>query len=155
MLIGCGGGDDGNDSDEAGCFVEISVEGAADFEQSREDLFCLYLTSFESGVTTVFLPYDGHFDGITLEIDEIQIDEVGTFPARMTFSHEDGRNFRADDCEVSVETHEPDGQPVDLGVSYHMRGSGSCQGPALSTADPNETLTISPFEFATGVIWDM
>src|SRR5690606_8214858 len=143
LLIGCGGGDDGaDDSDEGGCFLEISVEGAADFEQSREELFCLYLSSFDAGVTTVFIPYDEPFDGITLDIDAIQIDQVGAFPAGVTCSHQDGRTFRADDCEVEGETHEPAEEPIDSGISYQMRGAGTCQGAALSTTEPSESLTI-------------
>lgn len=154
-LTGCGGGDDGGDEpSEGGCYIAVSVEGAVDFEQSKKDLFCLYLTSYESGVSTVFIPYDEPFDGITLDIEEIQIDQVGTFPATLSFSHEDGRTFRADDCEVSIETHEPDGEPTDSGLSYQMRGNGTCQGPALLTTGSTESLTIAPFEFSTGVIWD-
>lgn len=152
-LTGCGGDKETDKSQEAGCYIAVSVEGSVDYEQTHRDLFCLYLTSFESGISTVFIPYDEPFDGITLDIDEIGIDEVGTFPASLTFSHEDGRTFRSDDCEVSVESHEPDGEDVASGVSYRVRGSGSCTSPAVSVDDPDDNLAISEFEFASGVIW--
>lgn len=153
-LSGCGGDKEGeSESKDGGCFIAVSVGGSLNYEQTHRDLFCLYLTSFESGISTVFIPYDEPFDGITLDVDEIGIDEVGTFPASLTFSHQDGRTFLSDDCEVTVESHAPDGEESESGLSYHFRGSGSCASPASSPGDPNETLTITEFEFASGVIW--
>jgi hypothetical protein len=111
-------------------------------------------TSFDTGISAIFIPYDEPFDAITLDVDEIGIDEVGTFPASLTFSHQDDRTFQSDDCEVSIETHEPDGEDTESGVSYCVRGSGTCASPAASLDDSGETLTISEFKFAAGVIWD-
>lgn len=153
-LLGCGGDDEGpEEEDEGTCFVEVSVTGAVDFEQTHRDLFCLYSTSYETGISVTFIPYDEPLDSITLDVDEIMIDQVGTFPATLTFNHQDDRTFQSEDCEVTVEVHEPDGEEAEFGVSYRIRGSGSCSEPAASLDDPSETLTVSEFEFAAGVIW--
>jgi hypothetical protein len=96
-------------------------------------------TSFDTGISAIFIPYDEPFDAITLDVDEIGIDEVGTFPASLTFSHQDDRTFQSDDCEVSIETHEPDGEDTESGVSYCVRGSGTCASPAASLDDSGET----------------
>lgn len=152
-LLGCGGDGETDDSPDGGCFIDVSVGGAVDYEQTSRDLFCLYPTSVDSGISATFIPYDEPFDGITLNVDEIMIDEVGTFPASLTFNHQDGRSFRSDDCEVSIETHEPDGEDSESGLSYRFSGSGSCTSPAASLEDPSETLTISEFEFAAGAVW--
>ena len=153
-LIGCGGGDDdAEESWEGKCFIAVGVEGAVNYEQTHGDLFCLYLTSYESGISTVFIPYNEPFDSITLDVEEIEIDEVGTFPASLTFSHEDGRTFRSDECEVAVDAHEPDGEDSEAGLSYQFHGTGRCASPAVSQDEASETLTIADFEFASGVIW--
>lgn len=155
MSIGCGGGDDdGSDESLEGCFIAVSVDGAVDYEQTHRDLFCLYLTSFESGISTVFIPYEEEFDGITLDVEEIERDEVGTFPASLTFNHQDGRTFRSEDCEVAVDAHEPDGEESESGLSYHFHGTGSCTAPAVSSSDTSESLTVSEFEFSSGVVWE-
>lgn len=156
LVVACGGGGQGDGGGEdLGCFVEVSVDGAVNHDQRREELGCLYTTGFDSDIYVSFLAFEGPFDMITLEIDAITKGEIGDFPATLTFNHEDERRFVANECEVSITTHERNEEGNDeIGLDYRFSGHGRCSSPAESVDDPTDTLTVSDFEYAAPTSWD-
>jgi hypothetical protein len=152
---GCDGDDDSETAD-LNCGFEVTVTGSFSDKVPAEELVCPYTTNFDTGVNVNFAPLNGgELGSIALEIDEIMIDETGEFPAVVTLHHDDGRRFRFADCTVNVETHEPDPDGSEnLGIPYHISGTGSCVPPGEEVTDPEDAITISEFRFSSPTVWD-
>lgn len=158
VYAGACSGDDGREEvptiDDFSCAFQADLTGDIVVELSLEELGCGYSLSFDSGVSVVFVSFGEDLASISLDIDEIAVDEVGEFPARLSLVHEDERRFVVNDCTVTVTTHEPDSEGLDdFGKAYLLHGTGSCAGPAESVEEPGQTIDISEFQFAMPTSW--
>ncbi len=159
LSVGCSGGSgDGDDAGERppNCAFEVEVSGAFSYDQPYEEIGCVYSANFDTGVGMAFVRFDEEeLGGVTLQIDEIRIDEVGEFPATVTVNRDGGRRYEFDDCTVQVSTHEPDPDGTSsLGLPYRIVGTGSCTPPGEEVSDPSETVTISDFRFSAPTAWN-
>jgi hypothetical protein len=155
IALGCSGGDE-NDSEKGpanvGCGIELETSGAVDYSLSFDEYACVYSSSDE-GVYVTFLPVDDVSDGITLEIDEIRIDETGQFPGSLQIRFGDSEVYEASDCVFDVKTHVPDdGGTDDIGLPYKLSGTGSCPNDAQEQTT-GDTLMVADFRFATLTAW--
>lgn len=159
-LLSCGGKGDNKDPvltlEDYRCAIEVELSGEVDHEIPLEDVACAIITSFDTGASAYLLPVDGTVSSVSLDIDEIAVEEVGVFPATVTLMLEDERRFVASECTVDVVGHVPDPNQKEedrFGDNYLIHGTGSCTGDASSTSDPEETITLSDFQFAAVIAW--
>lgn len=145
---GCSSGNDSSSDEPVAveCAIELDVSGAEEKSVAWNEYACAY-TSSDNGVYLVYLNVDG--GSVTLEIDDIRIDEVGEFSGSLRLDFE-GSGVYAADCTFTVESQtlaEDAGDP-----DYVVAGSGTCPAGGTEIVT-GESITIEDFSFSALTTW--
>jgi hypothetical protein len=159
-LAGCGDDDDSMSPTGSSAQFEpdttcaIAIEVAGEFQArigARDPVACLASHSVGDGIDVSLLRIDGPLERVELHIDEITRGETGpAFPATVELAHADGRDWIAEACTASIETHVDRGA-AELGRAYEVRGTVDCAMPAID--DAGSELTVQPFAFIVTITW--
>ncbi len=159
LLSGCGGGKEDDDEGESNssCSFSVSLSGAVDADIPGGDHACVYSSGNDVGISVGYgLFGTDEVGAIWLDIPEIARGETGEFAAGVTITPGEGPMHSTDDCTVNVSEHLPDPDEVEEEglVAYVLRGTGSCNTPAVSSDELDaSTITLSSFEFSAPAIW--
>jgi hypothetical protein len=160
-LIGCGNSS-GNGSSattfaqDTTCGAAMTLAGAIELRvpPSRTSTACGTQTSFESGIDTGFLFVEGELSHVDLEVDDVREGETGgQFPARLRIVHDDGREWRSEQCMAEIAEHVHVG-PAELGWErYRLAGSVACDDATSVPAGSGPALEVQSFDFVVTVPW--
>jgi len=143
-------------STDTTCGAAIMTGGALmlSVPPSRSSTACASQTSFDSGIDVGFLFVGGELSHVDLEVDDVLEGETGgAFPARLRIFHDDGREWRGEQCTAEIVEHEHVG-PGELGWErYRVTGGVVCEGATRSPADSGAAVELQSFSFVVTLSW--
>ena len=137
VLIGCGGGSDGDPLDDTTCGVDLVLSGGVTATVGIDEAACASQIGSPSfgGIDVYFLPLDDA-PRVDLAIDDVTPGMLGTFATELTIDPA-GTQHRAS-CMTTLTEHTEVGPGVGEldDTAYRVRGSVACAVQAMSASAP-------------------
>lgn len=137
---------------EDACELGIAITGAVTWSTPSAPA-CAIPFGPPTGISMGWIFVDGPMQAVGLDVDDVTEGETGTFPATITLTHTDGREWSTATCTVEIDSHAPEPELDDeFSRAYRVHATGSCLQPATDEAG-SESVVVASFALRFPARW--